>query len=59
MNDKIRAGFVPNHLFQAMELVNQLSVYEANMRIFSRTLNKSAAPTDPEGDEDGQNNGSE
>jgi hypothetical protein len=59
MNDKIKAGFVPNHLFQAMELVNQLSMYEANMRMFSWALNESAAPTDPEGDEDGQNNGSE
>jgi hypothetical protein len=58
MNDKIRAGFVPNHLFQAIELVNRLSVYEANMRMFSRALNESATPTDPEGDEDGQNNGS-
>jgi hypothetical protein len=59
MNDKIRAGYVLNHLFQAMELVNRLSVYEANMRVFSRALNESVAPPDPEGDEDGQNNGSE
>jgi hypothetical protein len=59
MNDKIRAGFVPNHLYQAMQLVNRLSVYEANMRMISRALNESAAPQDPEGDEDGQNNGSE
>jgi hypothetical protein len=59
MNDKIRAGYVPNHLFQSMELVNWLSVYEANMRMFSRALNESAAPQDPEGEEDGQNNRSE
>jgi hypothetical protein len=59
MNDKIRAGYVPNHLFQVMELVNRLSMYEANMRMFSQALNESAAPQDPEGDEDGQNNGSE
>jgi hypothetical protein len=59
MNDKIRAGFVPNHLYQAMELVNRLSVYEVNMRMFSWALNESAAPQDPEGDEDGQNNRSE
>jgi hypothetical protein len=59
MNDKIRVGFVPNYLFQAMELVNQLSVYEANMRIFSRALNELATPTDLEGDKDSQSNGSE
>jgi hypothetical protein len=59
MNNKIRAGFVPNHLFQVMELINWLSVYEANMRMFSQALNESAVPTDPEGNKDGQNNGSE
>jgi hypothetical protein len=53
MNDKIRAGFVPNHLFQGIELINQLFVYEANMRIFLQALNKSATSEDPEGDEDG------
>jgi hypothetical protein len=59
MNDKLRAGFVPNHLFKDTELVNWLSVYETNMRVFSWSLNKSAALEDPEGNEDSQNNGSE
>jgi hypothetical protein len=39
-----------------MELVNWLSIYKANMRIFSQALNESAVPEDPEGDRDGQNN---
>jgi hypothetical protein len=59
INDKLRAGFVSNHLFQGMELVNQLSIYEANMRMFSQALNELAAPEDSEGSKDGQDNGSE
>jgi hypothetical protein len=56
MNNKLRAEFVLNHLFKDTELVNQLSIYETNMRAFSWSLNKLAMPEGPEGDEDGQNN---
>jgi hypothetical protein len=59
MNDKIRARFMPNHLFQVMKLVNWLSVYKTNIRMFTQALNKLAMPADPEGNEDGYNNGSE
>jgi hypothetical protein len=59
MNDKLRAGFVLNYLFQEMEIVNWLSMYETNMRIFSRSLNELAIPEDSESSENGQNNGLE
>jgi hypothetical protein len=34
MNDKLRAGFIPNHLFKNIELVNRLNLYNSNIEAF-------------------------
>jgi hypothetical protein len=43
MDDKIRAGYVPNDLYKNMDLVHRLSLYNSNIEMFQReSLNKIA-----------------
>ena len=59
MNNNLWAGFIPNYLFKDTELINQLSVYKTNMRMFSQSLNELAMPENPESNKSSQSNGSE
>jgi hypothetical protein len=41
MNDKLKIGFMPNHLFKNIKFINRLSLYDSNIEVFqSKSLNK-------------------
>jgi hypothetical protein len=53
IDNKIRAEYMPNHLYKNMDLVYRLDLYNFNMEIFQRkSLNEIAIPKGQQGAKD-------